>query len=50
MDKQITVSFSRWEEGKAPPALFDSSRYIRKEQGVYLPAARLKGYELMTSF
>ena len=49
-DKQITVSFSRWEEGKTPPALFHSSQYIRKEQGAYLPAARFKGYELMTSF
>jgi hypothetical protein len=50
MDRQVAMSFNEWEERKAPPELFRLSQYVHREREIYLPASRLKDYELMTSF
>lgn len=46
-DKILTISISNWEVGAARKDLLRMDRYISRVNGEMVPAARLKGYEIV---
>ena len=48
MDKEIKVSFSRWQVNQAPANLLKRDNYVVKTHNKWVPAIAYRGYELVS--